>query len=69
MPSLNERWHRGSFQPRETYEQLKNVFGQFDAADAIQKRASLEMPKLYAAIRGAVRNGPVANRGSVQIKD
>ena len=25
----------------ETYEQLKNVFGQFDAADAIQKRASL----------------------------
>jgi regulator of protease activity HflC (stomatin/prohibitin superfamily) len=25
----------------KTYEQLKNVFGQFDAADAIQKRAAL----------------------------
>jgi regulator of protease activity HflC (stomatin/prohibitin superfamily) len=50
----------------KTYEQLKNVFGQFDAADAIQKRASLNA-EVYAAIRGAVR-GPVVI-DSVQIED
>ena len=49
-----------------TYEQLKNVFGQFDAADAIQKRASLNA-KVYDAIRSAVR-GPVVI-DSVQIED
>ena len=48
------------------YEQLKNVFGQFDAADAIQKRASLNA-KVYDAIRSAVR-GPVVI-DSVQIED
>ena len=50
----------------KTYEQLKNVFGQFDAADAIQKRASLNA-EVYAAIRSAVR-GPVVI-DSVQIED
>lgn len=49
-----------------TYEQFKNVFGQFDAADAIQKRASLNA-KVYEAIRLAVR-GPVVI-DSVQIED
>jgi len=49
-----------------TYEQLKNVFGQFDAADAIQKRANLNA-EVYAAIRAAVR-GPVVI-DSVQIED
>ncbi|HXL69957.1 MAG TPA: prohibitin family protein [Rhizomicrobium sp.] len=49
-----------------TYEQLKNVFGQFDAADAIQKRASLNA-EVYAAIRSAVR-GPIVI-DSVQIED
>jgi regulator of protease activity HflC (stomatin/prohibitin superfamily) len=48
------------------YEQLKNVFGQFDAADAIQKRASLNA-EVYNAIRTAVR-GPVVI-DSVQIED
>lgn len=48
------------------YEQLKNVFGQFDAADAIQKRAALNA-KVYDAIRTAVR-GPVVI-DSVQIED
>jgi regulator of protease activity HflC (stomatin/prohibitin superfamily) len=50
----------------KTYEQLKNVFGQFDAADAIQKRASLNA-EVYSAIRAAVR-GPVVI-DSVQIED
>ena len=50
----------------KTYEQLKNVFGQFDAADAIQKRASLNA-EVYAAIRGAVR-GPIVI-DSVQVED
>jgi regulator of protease activity HflC (stomatin/prohibitin superfamily) len=50
----------------KTYEQLKNVFGQFDAADAIQKRASLNA-EVYAAIRTAVQ-GPVVI-DSVQIED
>jgi len=50
----------------KAYEQLKNVFGQFDAADAIQKRASLNA-EVYAAIRNAVR-GPVVI-DSVQIED
>ena len=50
----------------KAYEQLKNVFGQFDAADAIQKRASLNA-EVYAAIRSAVR-GPVVI-DSVQIED
>jgi regulator of protease activity HflC (stomatin/prohibitin superfamily) len=48
------------------YEQLKNVFGQFDAADAIQKRALLNA-EVFAAIRNAVR-GPVVI-DSVQIED
>lgn len=48
------------------YEQLKNVFGQFDAADAIQKRALLNA-QVFAAIRNAVR-GPVTI-DSVQIED
>jgi regulator of protease activity HflC (stomatin/prohibitin superfamily) len=48
------------------YEQLKNVFGQFDAADAIQKRALLNA-EVYAAIRKSV-SGPVAI-DSVQIED
>ncbi len=50
----------------KAYEQLKNVFGQFDAADAIQKRASLNA-EVYNAIRAAVR-GPVVI-DSVQIED
>ena len=50
----------------KAYEQLKNVFGQFDAADAIQKRASLNA-EVYDAIRSAVR-GPVVI-DSVQIED
>jgi regulator of protease activity HflC (stomatin/prohibitin superfamily) len=48
------------------YEQLKNVFGQFDAADAIQKRALLNA-EVFAAIRSSVR-GPVTI-DSVQIED
>jgi regulator of protease activity HflC (stomatin/prohibitin superfamily) len=48
------------------YEQLKNVFGQFDAADAIQKRALLNA-EVFAAIRSSVR-GPVVI-DSVQIED
>jgi len=50
----------------KTYEQLKNVFGQFDAADAIQKRASLNA-EVFDAIRTSVR-GPVVIDG-VQIED
>jgi regulator of protease activity HflC (stomatin/prohibitin superfamily) len=50
----------------KTFEQLKNVFGQFDAADAIQKRASLNAD-VYTSIRAAVR-GPVVI-DSVQIED
>src|SRR5579863_5300342 len=50
----------------KTFEQLKNVFGQFDAADAIQKRASLNAD-VYTATRNAVR-GPVVI-DSVQIED
>lgn len=48
------------------YEQLKTVFGQFDAADAIQKRTLLNA-QVFAAIRNAVR-GPVVI-DSVQIED
>jgi regulator of protease activity HflC (stomatin/prohibitin superfamily) len=48
------------------YEQLKNVFGQFDAADAIQKRALLNA-EVFAAIRKSV-SGPVVI-DSVQIED
>ena len=48
------------------YEQMKNVFGQFDAADAIQKRALLNA-NIFAAIRNSVR-GPVVI-DSVQIED
>jgi regulator of protease activity HflC (stomatin/prohibitin superfamily) len=48
------------------YEQLKNVFGQFDAADAIQKRALLNA-EVFAAIRKSV-SGPVTI-DSVQIED
>ena len=50
----------------KAFEQLKNVFGQFDAADAIQKRASLNA-EVYNAIRSAIR-GPVVI-DSVQIED
>jgi regulator of protease activity HflC (stomatin/prohibitin superfamily) len=50
----------------KAFEQLKNIFGQFDAADAIQKRASLNA-EVYGAIRNAVR-GPVVI-DSVQIED
>ena len=49
-----------------TFEQMKNVFGRFDAADAIQKRATLNA-EVFAAIRGAV-TGPVVI-DSVQIED
>jgi regulator of protease activity HflC (stomatin/prohibitin superfamily) len=48
------------------YEQLKTVFGQFDAADAIQKRALLNA-EVFAAIRKSV-SGPVVI-DSVQIED
>src|SRR5258708_13559129 len=48
------------------YEQLKNIFGQFDAADAIQKRALLNA-QVFAAIRRSV-GGPVTI-DSVQIED
>ncbi len=48
------------------YEQVKNVFGQFDAADAIQKRAVLNT-EVFDAIRKAV-SGPVVI-DSVQIED
>jgi regulator of protease activity HflC (stomatin/prohibitin superfamily) len=48
------------------YEQMKNVFGQFDAADAIQKRALLNA-NIFAAIRKSV-TGPVVI-DSVQIED
>ena len=58
-------WRSRIISPKP-YEQLKNVFGQFDAADAIQKRASLNA-EVYAAIRAAVR-GPVVI-DSVQIED
>jgi len=48
------------------YEQVKNVFGQFDAADAIQKRALLNA-QVFAAIRKSV-SGPLVV-DSVQIED
>ena len=48
------------------FEQLKNVFGQFDAADAIQKRALLNT-EVFTAIRNAV-SGPVSI-DSVQIEN
>lgn len=48
------------------YEQVKTVFGQFDAADAIQKRALLNT-EVFAAIRKSV-SGPVVI-DSVQIED
>jgi regulator of protease activity HflC (stomatin/prohibitin superfamily) len=48
------------------YEQVKNVFGQFDAADAIQKRALLNA-EVFAAIRKSV-SGPVVI-DSVQVED
>jgi regulator of protease activity HflC (stomatin/prohibitin superfamily) len=48
------------------YEQLKTVFGQFDAADAIQKRALLNT-EVFNAIRKSV-SGPVVI-DSVQIED
>jgi len=50
----------------KVYEQVKNVFGQFDAADAIQKRARLNA-EVFDAIRGSV-HGPVII-DSVQIQD
>jgi len=48
------------------YEQVKNVFGQFDAADAIQKRALLNA-EVFAAIRKSV-SGPLVV-DSVQVED
>ncbi len=48
------------------FDQLKTVFGQFDAADAIQKRVLLNA-QVFAAIRDSVR-GPVVI-DSVQIED
>ncbi len=48
------------------YDQLKTVFGQFDAADAIQKRTVLNA-EVFEAIRKAV-SGPVVI-DSVQIED
>ena len=48
------------------YEQVKTVFGQFDAADAIQKRALLNAD-VFNAIRKSV-SGPVVI-DSVQIED
>ncbi len=48
------------------YEQMKTVFGQFDAADAIQKRALLNT-EVFNAIRKSV-SGPVVI-DSVQIED
>jgi len=48
------------------YEQVKTVFGQFDAADAIQKRALLNT-EVFNAIRKSV-SGPVVV-DSVQIED
>ncbi len=48
------------------YEQMKTVFGQFDAADAIQKRALLNA-EVFAAIKSSV-SGPVVI-DSVQIED
>src|SRR5258706_4817069 len=50
----------------KVYEQVKNVFGQFDAADAIQKRAMLNA-EVFNAIRDAV-HGPLVI-DSVQIQD
>ena len=50
----------------KVYEQVKNVFGQFDAADAIQKRAVLNA-EVFDAIRNAV-HGPLII-DSVQIQD
>ena len=49
------------------YEQLKNVFGQFDAADAIQKRALLNA-EVFAAIH-ANRSAARWPIDSVQIED
>lgn len=48
------------------YDQLKTVFGQFDAADAIQKRTLLNA-RVFDAIRKSV-SGPVVI-DSVQIED
>ncbi len=48
------------------YDQLKTVFGQFDAADAIQKRTLLNA-EVFGAIRKSV-SGPVVI-DSVQIQD
>ncbi|MES2471303.1 MAG: prohibitin family protein [Pseudomonadota bacterium] len=48
------------------YDQLKTVFGQFDAADAIQKRTLLNA-QVFQAIRNTVK-GPVVV-DSVQIED
>lgn len=48
------------------FDQLKTVFGQFDAADAIQKRTLLNA-QVFNAIRDAVK-GPVVV-DSVQIED
>jgi regulator of protease activity HflC (stomatin/prohibitin superfamily) len=48
------------------FDQLKTVFGQFDAADAIQKRALLNT-EVFNAIRKSV-SGPVVI-DSVQIED
>jgi regulator of protease activity HflC (stomatin/prohibitin superfamily) len=48
-------------------EVFKNVFGQFDAADAIQQRASLNA-KVTEALQAAIKGAPVMI-DSVQIED
>ena len=55
MPSM-ARWTnmKSRIINSRAYEQLKNVFGQFDAADAIQKRALLNA-EVFAAIRKSVQ--------------
>ncbi len=50
----------------KVYEQVKNVFGQFDAADAIQKRAKLNA-EVFNALRDAVKGPLIID--SVQIQD
>ena len=50
----------------KVFEEVKNVFGQFDAADAIQKRAILNA-QVFNALKSAVR-GPIVV-DSVQIQD
>lgn len=52
---------------RKVYEQLKNVFGQFNAVTAIQERSRLNA-EVEAAVREGVGDGPVEIVG-VQIEN